>query len=81
MARLPFISQKTDAPIFFLYYPDSVPFIFHLHAFFISNTFFQLSISVAQLFDELSLKCCLKVVSAIFYQIFISHQMIALQKL
>ena len=34
-----------------------------LHAFFISNTCFQLSLSVAQFFDELSFKCCLGVLN------------------
>ena len=38
--------------------------IYHLilYAFFISNAFFQLTLSVARLFHELSFKCCLGVV-------------------
>ena len=32
-----------------------------LHAFFISNAVFQLNLTVAKLFHELSLKCCLSV--------------------
>ena len=32
-----------------------------LYAFFTSNAIFQLTLSVAQLFDELSFKCCLGV--------------------
>ena len=34
---------------------------FNLHAFFISNAFFQLSLSFAWLFHEFSFKCCLGV--------------------
>ena len=32
--------------------------VFYIHAFFISNAFFQLSLSVAQLFHKLNFKCC-----------------------
>ena len=33
----------------------------HLHTFFISNAFFQFSLSVAEDFHELNLKCCIGV--------------------
>ena len=41
--------------------PEIFAFIAVLHAFFISNAFFQLSLSVASLFSKLSFKCCLGV--------------------
>ena len=45
-------------------------------SFFISNAFFQLSLSVALLFNELSLKCCLSV--AYYIEAFTNRDMLYL---
>ena len=48
------------------------PFISCLHAFFISNAFFQLSLSVTSHFNKLGLKCCF--LSLVYYIETLSYQ-------